>query len=291
MTGLRRISARLVVATRPLGTAEPASGRVARLALAALLALALAVPSRAWAAAFNEPAGEGIVIVRGTADRGARSFDRKGHVVRSNAYTKREADAYVQYGVTDWLQAIVKPDIVSTSLGGRPGGRYTGIGTSEVGAQLQVLRDGPAVFAVQGTVHLPATTRNRNLALIGNTSRDADGRALAGLLFDLGPWPSFVDGEVGYRIRSAGAPDEVRLDMTVGTRPRPDTLLLLQSFTTVPTAAGVPFFPRSTYSNLEASVVYDLDTHFSVQVGAFITIDGRNALRERAVETSIWYRF
>ena len=255
------------------------------------LALAWASPSPGWAAAFNEPAGEGIVILRGTADGGNRSFDRRGHLVKSRAYAKHEVDATVQYGVTDWLEVIVKPDLVSTSLGGSPGARYTGIGSSEAGAQLQVLRSGPAVFAVQGTFRLPPTTRERNLALIGNTSRDTDGRALAGVVFDLGPWPSFADGEVGYRIRSAGAPDEVHLDMTVGTRPRPDTLLLLQSFTTVPTAAGTPFFPRSTFSNLKGAVVYDFDTHFSLEFGAFTTLDGRNALREHAVETSLWYRF
>ena len=245
----------------------------------------------ARAGAFNEPAGEGLVIMRGTFDTGDLSYDTHGHFVKTPDYLKREAYAYIQYGVTDWLQAIIKPDLVSTSIGGSPGGHYTGIGTSEAGAQLRVLMFGPAVLAVQGTFHLPATTRQTNLALVGNTSRDTDARALLGVAFALGAWPSFLDAEAGYRVRSAGAPDEIHLDMTVGTRPRPDLLLLAQAFTTLPVGAGVPWFPKSRYTNVEGSVVYDLSARWSVQLGLFTTVAGRNALRERGLDASVWYRF
>ncbi len=245
----------------------------------------------AWAGAFNELAGQGIVIVRGTFDSGSHSYDVRGHLVKTAPYTKREASAYIEYGITDWLQAIIKPDLVSTRLGGTPGGRYTGIGTSEAGAQLRLLLFGPAVLAVAGTFHLPASTRERNLALIGNTSRDSDGRALFGVAFDLGPWPSFLDAEAGYRIRGGHAPDEYHVDLTLGARPKPNVLLLLQSFTTIPTGRGVDWFPRSQYSNAEVSVVYDFDPRWSIQLGVFTTVAGRNALRERGVETSLWYRF
>ncbi len=245
----------------------------------------------AAASAWNEPQGEGLLIVRGTFDTGAQSFDKAGHLIRTYRYVKREASAYVEYGLTDWLQAIIKPDLVSTSLGGSPGGHYTGFGTSEIGAQAQLLAFGPARLAVQGTFQLPATTRETNLALVGNTSRNTDGRALLGIGFNLGPWPSYLDAEAGYRIRGAHAPDEIHVDLTLGTRPLPQVLLLLQSFTTVPTSQGVPFFPRSTYSNMEFSGVYDFDAHWSVQLGAFTTVDGRNALQERGGDLSVWYRF
>ena len=231
------------------------------------------------------------MILRGGLEAGSYSFDRKGKLVRTDSYMKRELSAYLQYGLTDKLQIIVKPDLVWTSTGGSHPASYRGFGTSEAGAQFNVLDVGHAVFALQGTFHLPATTRQSNLALIGNTSRDTDGRGLLGVSFALGPWPAFLDAEAGYRIRSAQAPDEIHVDLTLGARPRPDLLLMVQSFTTVPTGRGAAWFPASQYTNAGGSVVYDLNERWSLQLGLFTTIAGRDALRERVAETSIWYRF
>ena len=47
--------------------------------------------------------------------------------------------------------------------------------SSEAGAQVQLPGYGPLVFALQGTVHLPAANRPANPALVGNTTRDTDG--------------------------------------------------------------------------------------------------------------------
>ncbi len=245
----------------------------------------------AWASAFNQPAGFGVAILGGLLDTGDRSFDTAGHVVKTAPYVKKEGSLYIEYGLTDWLQAVLKPDLVMTHLGGSSGGNYSGLGTSEAGAQARLLVFGPAVLAVQGSFRLPGSTHTLNPAMIGNTAREADGRALLGVLFPIGPWPSFLDVQAGYRLRGAGAPDEVHLDVTLGTRPFPTVLLLLQSFTTVPTQPAVPSFPRSTYSKLEGSVVYDLNAAWSVQVGLFATVYGRNALIERGVKAALWYRF
>lgn len=263
-----------------------------RCALALGAALIPMPTGAALASAFNEPAGQGVVIVGGTLSGGNRSFTRDGrHVVRTDAYRKREVSAYVEYGLTDWLQIMFKPDLLSTSLGGKSGDRYAGFGTSEAGAQLQLPSFGPVVLAAQGSFQLPATTQQRNRALIGNTSQNADGRALLGYAFPLGSWPSFLDAEMGYRIRGSGAPDEAHADLTLGTRPLPALLLLLQTFTTLPVGKPTPWFPTSQYSNVEASAVYDLTPHWSVQLGAFETIEGRNALREQGATIAVWYRF
>ena len=262
----------------------------AALLLIALLFWAAAVGG-AWAGAFNEPAGQGLVILRGVNDQGDRAYRRDGRLGTAVPYAKRDVSLYVEYGLTDWFEILLQPDFVSTSLGSAVGARYTGPGTSAAGVQVHVLDLGPAVLAVQGTFQLPATRKERNLALIGNTSRNTDGRALLGASFELGSWPSFVDAEAGYRCRDGGAPDEVHLDLSFGTRPRPDTLLLLQSFATVPTGPGTAFLPRSEFWNVEASVVYDLSARWSVQFGLFTTVQGRNALRERGVDAAVWYRF
>ena len=257
-----------------------------------LLIVASATCSGAWAGAFNQPAGQGEVIFGGLFDKGDRSFDANGrHMVRTDPYTKREVAAALEYGVTDWFQVSLKPDIVSNNGGCGSGKSYTGLGTSEAGAQWRLLMFGPAVLAVQGTFQLPATTRERNLALIGNTSRNTDGRLLLGYDFTLGSWPSFLDAQTGYRIRGSGAPDETHVDLTLGVRPWANVLLLLQDFTTLPVGRGTPWFPASRSSNLEGSVVYDLSQRWSLPLGVFETVDGRDALRERGVDVAVWYRF
>lgn len=247
--------------------------------------------SMARAGVFNEPQGHGVVIVQGLFDIGDRVFDRTGKLVRSDRYAKREGSVYLQYGITDWLMAIVKPDVVSTFVRGGSPAYYTGFGTSVAGAQVQLPSYGPYSFALQGTFHLPASDRPRNRALVGNTTRDTDLRGLVGTVFALGRWPGFLDLEAGYRMRGALSPDEIHVDLTGGVRPWSNVLVLMQSFTTVPTETGAALYPRTTFSNLEASVVYDLNDHWSVQVGVFATVFGRNALQERGIDTAVWYRF
>ena len=259
-------------------------------ALAGVAGLVLAA-SGARGGAFNEPQGHGVVIVQGLFDTGDRVFDRTGKLVRSAPYTKREGSVYVQYGITDWLMLIVKPDVVSSFVRGGTPGYYTGFGTSEAGAQVQLPSYGPYTFALQGTFHLPAADRPRNPALVGNTTRDTDGRVLVGTVFTLGSWPGFLDLQAGYRVRGALSPNEIHVDLTGGVRPLPDVLLMMQSSTTVPTQAGASLYPRTTFSNLEGSVVYDFNDHCSLQVGVFGTVFGRNALQERGIDTAIWYRF
>ena len=118
-----------------------------------------------------------------------------------------------------------------------------------------------------------------------------DLRALGGLAFPVGPWPAFLDAQGAYRLRSGGAPAEWHADLTFGVRPLPRLLLLLQSDTTLPVGPGTAWFPASLYSKLGVSLVYDLSARWSVQIGAFSTIAGTNALRERGVLSALWYRF
>ena len=255
------------------------------------------IGGQADASAWNELKGDGLVIVDYTFAGGSRYFDGQGKLAAASAYRKQELFGYLEYGVTDWLMAIVNPDLMSTSLGApsAPGtagtAKYTGLGTSEAGAQLRLWAYGPAVLAAQGSFRLPGTTAQNNAALIGNTSRDADVRGLFGITFALGPWPAFLDAQAGYRLRSGGAPAEWHADVTIGTRPVPRLLVLVQSFTTIPQGPGTTWFPCSRYSKLGFGAIYDLNASWSVELGVFETVEGVDALRERGFKSGLWYRF
>lgn len=243
------------------------------------------------AGAFNAAQGQGLAIFDFTFEGGDRYFNGLGRLARADAFRRGDVSAYVEYGVTDWLMAVVRPDLTIISLQGQPAGRYTGLGTSEAGAQLRLLAYGPAVLAVQGTFRLPGSTDRDNPALVGQTSHDADLRGLFGYGFDLAGWPAFLDLQSAYRFRDGGAPDEVHTDLTLGVRPWPDLLLLLQAFNTTGLGRGSAWFPRGEYTHVELSGVYDLDPSWSVQLGLFTTVLARDSLREQGVVTAVWRRF
>jgi hypothetical protein len=66
---------------------------------------------------------------------------------------------------------------------------------------------------------------------------------------------------------------------------------MLQSFTTATVGpARRPFLPGH-WTKLQASVVYDLTTRWSVQLGVLTTVLGVNALREHGFVAAVWHRF
>ena len=262
---------------------------VAALRYAAIALVLGATPVRAGA--FNLPAGQGLAIMDVTLSEGSRYFNGLGRLARADEFRRGDASVYVEYGVTDWLMAVIRPDLTAVSLDGHPGGHYAGLGPSQAGAQIQVLAFGPAVFAVSGSFQLPGSTDTRNRALLGNTSRDADLRGLFGYTFAIGDWPAFIDAQGAYRLRDSGAPDEIHTDLTLGVRVLDDLLFLVQAFNTTGLGRGSAWFPRKRYTQIELAAVYDLDAAWSVEVGAYTTVLGEQSLRENGLQTAVWYRF
>ena len=264
-----------------------------RRALAALLcALAVAGPSdRASASAWNRPAGDGLAIFDFTLGSGTDYFDGKGRLAPARAYSKREIAGYVEYGATDWLMLVARPSLDSIRIGAPDAGHHLGLGASAAGAQLHLLAYGPAVLAAQATFSLPGSTSRRNPAEIGDTAREGDLRLLGGVAFTLGRFVSFIDAQGSYRIRSDGAAAQWHGDLTFGLYPTAKLLLLLQSFTAVPTGPGDAWYPSSRSTKLALSGVYALTPAWALQLGLFTTVYGRDALRERGFTTGLWYRF
>ena len=264
-----------------------------RRALTGLLCAASAAwtADRASASAWNRAAGDGLAIFDFTLGSGTDYFNGAGRLAPARAYSKREIAGYVEYGATDWLMLVARPSLDSIRVGAPDAGHYVGLGSSAVGAQLHVLAFGPAVLAVQGTFSLPGSTSRRNPAEIGNTAREGDLRVLGGVAFALGRFVSFIDAQGSYRIRSDGASAQWHGDLTFGLYPTAKLLLLLQSFTAVPTGPGDDWYPSSRSSKLALSGVYELTPAWALQLGVFATVYGRDALRERGFTTGLWYRF
>ena len=250
----------------------------------------LAPSAPATAGAWNRPTGEGLAIVDYTLGSGTDYFDGRGRLAPARAYSKSELAAYVEYGATDSLTLIARPSLDDVHIGAPDAGAYRGLGSSAVGAQWQALVFGPAVLAVQGTFSLPGSTSRSNPAVIGNTAREGDLRVLGGVSLPV-PFRPFLDLQGSYRIRSGGAAAQWHGDATFGFYPTDKLLILLQSFSTVPTGPGNALLPSSRATRLGVTGVYALTQAFALQLGAFTTAWGRNALRERGFTTGVWWYF
>ena len=84
--------------------------------------------------------------------------------------------------------------------------------------------------------------------------------------------PAFLDAEGAYRLRCAGPPDELHLDVTLGLNPNARVMWLLQSYNTISPWSSSPIFTAWSSYGVQLSIVYALDEHWSVQAGAFTTV-------------------
>ena len=246
---------------------------------------------RASASAWNRAAGNGLAIFDFTMGSGTDYFNGRGRLAPARSYSKSEIAGYVEYGATDWLMLVARPSLDRIRIGAPDAGTSAGLGGTAAGAQLHVLDFGPAVLAVQGTFSLPGTTSHRDPAAIGNTAREGDLRVLGGIGFPLGPLTAFLDAQGSYRIRSSGAAAQWHSDLTFGVYPMPKLLMLLQSVTVIPNGPGTAWLPSARSSKLGLTGVYDVTRAWSLQLGVFTTVYGRDALRERGFTTGLWYRF
>ena len=105
---------------------------------------------------------------------------------------------------------------------------YTGLDYSDAGVRAKLWSTGEWVFSGETTLFVPGAWNPAAPAQAGNTGWAGEARLLAGTNFSLGRWPGFLDAEAGFRLRTAGVPDEWHGDVTVGLKPAPGVMVMLQ---------------------------------------------------------------
>ena len=245
----------------------------------------------AMAGAWNPEAGHGEVIVTTLFDSANTSFNQSGHFTPTPLYRSLQAIVFVDYGVTDWLAALIRPAVQSASLGAPDNQRYTGLGDSEIGAQARLWRDDSTVLAAQVSMRAPTNGGATNSWLQGTRQPEYDFRLLLGKNLAIGALSGFVDLQAGYRLCVGPAPNEGRFDLTFGLYATPRLMLLVQSFNIVSAPSSNPNYPQWAQSKAQFSLVYRLNPDWRAQVGAFTTIAGENAYRENGALVALWRQF
>ena len=285
---------------RGMAHAEDTGGRL-QCRVAALVAagggalLPVAVLAGAWTL---EP-GTGQVIVALESKLATQQFDGQGNRVARDRFAKTELSAYAEYGLAEGLTVLFSPRVEDVNDSSQWGGARTGLGYTEIGARARFVRFDArepgvwqgSVLSLQGSVRIPGSLDDNDPLLVGNNVFEVDARLLFGTSFMLGPWSSFANAEAGYRWRDGDPPSELRGDLTLGVRPRPDWLALAQIFQVTTVGGGSGGFRAGAYTRVQLSVVHDLDARWSVQVGGNSVVAGRRALAENGVMLAVWRRF
>ena len=263
-----------------------ASGSMLMRAAVALMALAL--PSAALAGAWTDPQGSGLLIetLYGWVGQGAPWGGNPG--VKQNCV---DAQTYAEYGVTNELTIFGQTALERYALSQPEQNVYSGLDYPDIGMRAQLWSTGSWVFSGEATLFLPGAYDSYAPAQAGNTGGAGEGRLLAGYSFPVCAMPAFFDAELGYRLRSAGPPDEWHADLTIGLKPAPGVMLMIQDFTTVSTASTNASFPAWSTSVLEASFVVPLHDHWSLQFGLFASVLAVKTNTARGVAVSVWRTF
>lgn len=204
------------------------------------------------------------------------------------AFEESSLALYGEYGVTERLTlgGVIEG---SRSLGGR----------DEEDARLAALArwrlfEGPAgdPFSVQAMAgdnvgDLVPAEPGRAVA----DETEIDLRALYGRGFASPLGAGWLNLEGGVRFQLGDAADEIRLDATVGVRPAPRWLAMVQSFNTLglrnPTGFGADF----SVAKIAPSVGYDLGGGLTLVLTVEREVAGRNISRGARGRLSLWASF
>ena len=257
------------------------------LVVAGLIALPLlavfSLPAAAGAWLLEK--GHGLTIITTSFTAGTAAFNENGELEPVPDYRKFELSLNAEYGFTPWLTGIFRAQAQSQFSDGWLDQPTT---AASLGARLKVLKRGNWMFSTQ----LMAESGDYDAIGfgVGESGPGVDARLLVGYGFTVRDIPAYADLQVAYRFRSDDSPDEGRLDLTLGVKPRPKWEMTLQSFNTM--SLEVPEGVASyRYHKLRAAALRRLDNGLALEFGTFTLFYGENAIQEYGFDVSLWRSF
>jgi hypothetical protein len=253
---------------------------------AALFCATAAAQGGAW----TLPQGHWQMFSSAITSSADKAFGDGGHSTQVR-FSKTLVQNSIEYGLTNRLTLFVTPDYVMAREQTPTLTPTTADDVSvEAGARLLLLgKIGKlslqASYKTAGAFDLsysPTTAGRRD------AGRQIELRLLYGTSFRFLGQDGFADVQAAQRWIGAPRPDETAVDLTLGWWLRHDTMLMAQNFNTVSAGDAKPPYTYYRSHKLAFSIVEKLSRHWSMQLGAFYSPAGQNALVERGIQMSLW---
>jgi len=265
--------------------------RTCRRAGAAFCFGAAAAPSPAPAGAWTQAEDAGIVISKVEYATADAAYDGAG-APAAGEFRKLHSEAYVEYGVTDWLTAVGQFDYDTSWL--ETEGETTAsesVSRYSLWGRVRLWRGETDVVSVQAGVELPGDRSGVNTPALGAEPAAITIRALFGRGFSTGWGGGFLDLQGGLDLRDEDAPAQAVLDLTAGQRLFDDFLLMGQVFNTYSLdqrAGDAQDYDQTTGA---LSVGWKFDETSTILLGASADLATRNLEPMRSVFVSLWRTF
>ncbi|MEE2950781.1 MAG: hypothetical protein VYD57_05930 [Pseudomonadota bacterium] len=249
-----------------------------------------ALGDEAQAGAWTQEAGHGQAIVTGLYSASEDGFDTAKTGLETD-YTKGTVSLFLDYGLLDGLTLTAAAEMGAEQFGALPLAR-PGLTKTQAGARMRLHRSDRLAMTA-GIAVIAEDAHGAADRLVDTFGWDApmlEARWSGGVNFAVLNRSAFAEVSLGYRYRIGEGPDEVVADATIGAHLAERWMLIAQSFSTISTGFERPEADYA-FHKAQGSVVYRLNKRWSVQAGAFATVAGHNALKERGVITALWYDF
>ncbi|HXC57311.1 MAG TPA: hypothetical protein VNU97_18565 [Rhizomicrobium sp.] len=241
----------------------------------------------AQAGAWTLHRGHWQVFTATTQSQASTSFDAHGRAAIQTNFSKLLLQNCLEYGLSNSVTLFAIPNYVTAHVQTPTVPLTVAHNASfEAGARLML-------YARAGKLSLQTSYKTAgafDLSVSANraSGRQIEVRLLYGTSFRLFGHDGFADLQVAQRWISHPRPNETPLDLTAGLWLTKDSMLMAQSFNIV--SAGDARAPYTYYRShkLELSLVQKLSRHWSLQVGAFFSPAGQNALVEKGITVSLW---
>jgi len=245
-------------------------------------------PSLVSAAAWPQAAGHTETIFSLEPGGADRAFDAKGAAdAPLPQWDQTDASVYIDHGVTSRLSLTGKINLKAYDTGDA---RFSGLSSLEFGGRY-ALHDG-ADYILSAGASLEGLGRGRRDdfdSVFGRQGTDADLRVYFGRNLRVAGQDAFLDVQAARHFRQYN-PDQWRFDATLGLKPSPRWMVLMQGFAgRADKQAGYAV----AWLNGEVSLVRGFGAHSQtcVQLGVRRTVSGRNVPQVTALVASLWRRY
>jgi len=243
--------------------------------------------------AWTQPKHNWLSILRSEYYQSTKSWDDDSNLSDAPIYEEYKINLYLEYGLTD--NTTIGFNLFGLHIKDRQNKRTTDSGNNEFFARYLLWKNDYSALSTQALINIPGKAAKSSIT---NRSAKGDGElrinfGTSGQVYQFQNHGWFIDSSLGFRERLGGPSDEIRTDITVGWKMKPQQLAIFIDQSNIISLRN----PRSEESadfdlyQVEPSLLYWLiDDKLGAEVGVNHAFYGRNTGKGTSTFLSIWLK-